>query len=607
MQVHQPFDSYSFVKYIKYTGRAYQRQAIALVSICRVFVEVSPEGVQQDAQFKEAMFAVDLALRSATKAGKAITDVASNAFDKAQKKLLQYEKSVHPRVEIVTAKMTEAKQIDQRHLGLFNRLVARRGVDTTTRQKPKLEKVKFTLLESLTDEKPLVVYQMLSAQSEFPEILWNFSRLTDERRRIPLRQNPHFYHHLPTSREAYGAEFSMDSMKDFLLSNDTIYVLVDKPSLGRIYLEAQERKRIFGNVWMPKPNDVMIFKDIRGKLQGEQLVGNDIQSHQELFWRDELDISLMDSCAIPRELPKLPWKPVTDIQDWKVLIQEKTLHSTKTSVRICVSPVVTNDKAPLVPEKRASNQKSDAPPATIPTRAPTSVHGGALDANPEVPPIHGADSRCLLRTQVHPAPLTPGPPNQHTPGPKSITVNVLSPPPPTSPVPPAPAHLRGSPNAAIPHTMALSSPPRPVHYSKPPDIQGPRKNVPEPQVPTSPGPFSTSPPSKTIDDTLANPRPNLTSQRLHPQLASNNMQPRSLEQKPAPIQNRTMVNNPTQGPTKSTKSSISISSFTQMFKPLSMPGAFPGPQMDVDWVMVSPGPADVQGGNWLKRLFRRHG
>ncbi len=39
--------------------------------------------------------AADEALRSTTEAGKKILEKASNAFDEAQKKLLQYEKSAH--------------------------------------------------------------------------------------------------------------------------------------------------------------------------------------------------------------------------------------------------------------------------------------------------------------------------------------------------------------------------------------------------------------------------------------------------------------------------------------------------------------------------------
>ena len=61
-----------------------------------------------------------------------------------------------------------------------------------------------------------------------------------------------------------------------------------------------------------------------------------MQMHQELFWRNEPDISSKDSSAKLRELQEDPWKPVTDV-DWKELIRNKSLHSTSTSVKICAS------------------------------------------------------------------------------------------------------------------------------------------------------------------------------------------------------------------------------------------------------------------------------
>ncbi|KAH9021826.1 hypothetical protein EDB85DRAFT_400356 [Lactarius pseudohatsudake] len=309
------------------------------------------------------------------------------------------------------------------------------------------------------------------------------------------------------------------------------------------------------------------------------------------------------------KLPTLPvpWNTVTDIQDWKKLVRERTLQSTRTSVKICVSHAshieVTNNQAPRAPEKcaaDASNQSSDVPPATNPTRASSSVHV-------RVPPTHSADTQRLPQTQVHPAPLVPVPPNQHTSSSKPTAATIPSPPAHTSPIPsPPPSHPRGSPISATPHTLTQSSSPLP---NRPPATQGPPKNVPSSQPPAKPGLFSgTNPPSMPINVTpLTNPGPgNQIAQHSHPQPTSNNVQPRSQEQKP--IQNRTKVDNPAQDgkrPTKPTKSSIS--SFTHMFKPQPIPGAFPGPQMEVDWVMVSQGPTDVQGGNWLKRLFRRHG
>ncbi|KAH8993692.1 hypothetical protein EDB92DRAFT_374246 [Lactarius akahatsu] len=567
------------------------------------------------------MLAADEALRSATDAGKKTTDAASNAFDEAQKKLLNYEKIAHPSIADISGRMARAKEKDQRSLGLFNKLRAKRGIYTPN--DPPTLRINFVLPKFLTDPNPLIVHQVLSSKPMSSEILWNFSRYTDDRR-IALRQNPHFYLHLPTfGDDAYGTRFPKVAMKDFLLKpNDTVYVLVDKPDLGRVFLEvdseAKIRKRTFGNVWMP--NNVLIFKDIRGTLEDEQLVGKHIRNHQTLFWRDEPklpDIYPKDSSAISWKFPTLPvpWNTVTDIQDWKVLVRERTLQSTRTSVKICVShashPVVTNNQVPRAPEQRAadaSNQSSDVPPATNLTRASSSVHVG-------VPPTHSANTQCLPQTQVHPAPLVPEPPNQRTSSSKPTAATIPSPPAHTSPAPsPPPSHPRGSPVSATPHISTQSSSPLP---KKPPATQGLRKNVPSPQLPAKPGLFSeTNPPSMPINVTpITNPGPrNQTAQHSHPQPTSNNVQPRSQEQKS--IQNRAKVDNPAspaspaqdgKRPTKPTKSSISISSFTHMFKPQPMPGPFPGPQMEVDWVMVSQGPTDVQGGNWLKRLFRRHG
>jgi hypothetical protein len=132
----------------------------------------------------------------------------------------------------------------------------------------------FVLLNSPSDPKPLIMQrehdclafnfiltqtaEMLPCNPRASEIIWNFTRYEDERR-VTLRQNPHLYVGLPTSADAYGAGFSMNPTKDFNVKpNDTIYVLVDRSGLGCVHLEAEERDRAFGNVWMPK--EAMIFK-----------------------------------------------------------------------------------------------------------------------------------------------------------------------------------------------------------------------------------------------------------------------------------------------------------------------------------------------------------
>jgi hypothetical protein len=52
---NQKFDKLSFVKYMKNIGRAYRKQAMELVSICRVFVQVQVGelSVSQDAALRK--------------------------------------------------------------------------------------------------------------------------------------------------------------------------------------------------------------------------------------------------------------------------------------------------------------------------------------------------------------------------------------------------------------------------------------------------------------------------------------------------------------------------------------------------------------------------
>lgn len=576
--------------------------------ICRLFVQASPQDDQHDAKFKEAILTVDMALRHATDAGKKVSASASNAFAEAQKMLLRYEESAHPRsIANIVSTMTQAKAIDQRSLGLFNRLRAGRVVGTPN--VPPTLTVNFVLLKSLPDPKPLIVHQFLSDRPKTSEILWNFSRYQDDRR-ILLRQNPQFYLDLPTS---FGADFVKDATKDFRFKrNDTVYVLVDKPDLGRIYLEAENGKRMFGNVW--KPNDVLIFKDIRGRLEGEQLVGNDIPRKQELFWRDEPELNV--SSAKPWELQEDPWQPVTDTRDWKELIQEKTLPSTRTSVKICVSHanhlVTTSDEGSRASDKRAvnpSSQGSNVPSASNTTHASSSVHVGSHDNSLGVPPSHSAGTQSLPKTQAQTTALATAPPNGHAHGSKPISAAARSSPMPMSTPsvsPPPPAHTRAPPITATPHTITQSPSHLPGHPSKLPVALESQNNASSPLASAPPSLSSgTIPSSKPTGVTpVTNPGPvNLPTQPHLPPV-SNNVKPTSKQSRTTKVVKPVQE---TKAPPKSTKSSITISTFThKIFQP-SMPGAFPGPEMDTDWVTVSHGPAEIQGGNWLKRLFRRPG
>ena len=96
---------------------------------------------------------------------------------------------------------------------------------------------------------------MLSDSPSLQEILWNFSRFKDEKKRLTLRDNPHFYAELPTSPEAYGDGVIINPTKNFRHANK-FYVLTDKPE--PVYVMTNRVLRPSGNFWCP--NNVIIIK-----------------------------------------------------------------------------------------------------------------------------------------------------------------------------------------------------------------------------------------------------------------------------------------------------------------------------------------------------------
>jgi hypothetical protein len=105
-----------------------------------------------------------------------------------------------------------------------------------------------------------IVPEELCQSSDVKEILWNFRpRHTDkdsgdEKKRLTLKQHPHFYRKLP---EKYGGAFQRDPTETFY--HDQISVLTDNSGqAGRIYLEIPKKKRVFSNVW--DAMDTFIFK-----------------------------------------------------------------------------------------------------------------------------------------------------------------------------------------------------------------------------------------------------------------------------------------------------------------------------------------------------------
>ena len=103
----------------------------------------------------------------------------------------------------------------------------------------------------------LIHSEMLNAKPSLSEILWNFSRYKDHAR-ITLEQNPHFYSSLPADESEFTPSFTCHPLGglNMLKARDTVYVLVDRP--GGVFLETEQGRRRFGNVWMV--NKTQIFK-----------------------------------------------------------------------------------------------------------------------------------------------------------------------------------------------------------------------------------------------------------------------------------------------------------------------------------------------------------
>jgi len=152
---------------------------------------------------------------------------------------------------------------------------------------------------------------MLSRSPDMTEIMWNFSRFKDGRR-LTLKDNPHFYERLPTSAEEYGSQFRTDPIQTF--HHDKISVLTDSPlATGRVFFETAQKAMAFVNVWVPK--DAIIFKgsylsvflfsppnillDVRGRLEGESIIGSAIKNTPNLWCYEEPPLSNASWLSLP--------------------------------------------------------------------------------------------------------------------------------------------------------------------------------------------------------------------------------------------------------------------------------------------------------------------
>ncbi|KAI0251685.1 hypothetical protein BJV78DRAFT_417870 [Lactifluus subvellereus] len=328
------FDRLGFVKYMKNIGRVYRKQAMELVSICRLFVQAEKQTFDSDMKLREALEAVDEALKRAAEAKKKTSEEADVKFEEAVRLLSDYEKNYHFRPEAtnVAKRVGEAKLKDTSSSTIISKLFHAKPTEDGYSEPTTV--VEFLLHKSLPDSSPTIVTQMLSKRSNLQEIFWNFSRMKDEKKRLTLKQNPHFYEDLPASQEAYGHQFQTNPMKDFVQA-PKIYVLTDKP--GRVYLETEQNTRAFGNFWVP--NGAIIFKDVCGKLEGESIVGASIEGTPNIWYREEpppspTSPSGVRAATVPSPPSIITASPInSSAGDWRELVR-RTVDCEHFNIRI---------------------------------------------------------------------------------------------------------------------------------------------------------------------------------------------------------------------------------------------------------------------------------
>jgi hypothetical protein len=208
----------------------------------------------------------------------------------AKKELEIYEEKYHPRWqkfpskcqtfddwlwyskqnshESVKERMDRAMHRDREE----SRPVLRHFSMQRTRRNEPPKVVKFHLLRSIPDPKPILVQrecklgdavphlwlaliEAFAGVPSLPEILWNFCRRSENR--VTLADNPHFYHHhlRIKSPNTYDDGFTTDPM-DYYQDVEDMCVLTNKP--GRLFLECGKKSRAFDNVW--RTNGIFIFK-----------------------------------------------------------------------------------------------------------------------------------------------------------------------------------------------------------------------------------------------------------------------------------------------------------------------------------------------------------
>jgi len=170
---------------------------------------------------------------------------------------------------------------------------------------------------------------------DLPEILWNFGHLEDKNR-LTLAQNPHFYRNLSNSPDAYGGALNERCIEDGSLPNK---IFVPTNSSHRVYFDFSGNRRVF-DVW--KTERALLFKSLCFVLLILPLADIFLDVRGHLVGETNIEDCIM-ACAAPfhyckRHTPGRPQaEEVGTTRDWRDLIRA----AKDTTRHICViAPVI---------------------------------------------------------------------------------------------------------------------------------------------------------------------------------------------------------------------------------------------------------------------------
>ncbi|KAI9432695.1 hypothetical protein H4582DRAFT_1992239 [Lactarius indigo] len=252
-------------KYLKNIGRAYQKRSVAMIQLCRLFMDISSGKPDQTDALKSVFGTVNNALTSAIDAREGRSDVADDAFSKAEEQLDQYAMRYHTAeqgiLEDVRDIIEDAAQKDSQIMKTYNTLSSRLGLSKADAPRS-LVIVRFQILDSPTDRHlaPIVTCE-LGPEVNVSELLWVFARLPGDQR-VTLKQNPYFYlsRDLSDRPNNFDDTFVLKPLKDLKPEKDLV-VLILSDRNGQIYFDHGKFSRTYGNIW--KPHNTIILKGDR--------------------------------------------------------------------------------------------------------------------------------------------------------------------------------------------------------------------------------------------------------------------------------------------------------------------------------------------------------